>query len=451
MSREIYHNGLFYRFVKLLANFGLRAYFGRIVVKGRENLPSDTPYILAPNHQNAFVDALMILQINKFRPTVFVARADIFGSALARRVLGFLKIMPVYRARDGKESLAQNERIFEKSVEVVLHNTPFCIMAEGTHNDRRQLLPLKKGIFRIAFVAQQKLGDKPLYIVPVGIDYESYDKPGHTAIINIGQPIAVKDYIESYQDNNALAINKIKEALQVAMTAQMHNIQSAEHYEEFYLLSKLYADALGEGCGGKATWRRFELRRQMTQKLDGWEQHNPQNASDIAKEISDTATLCRAHEIDSMRLFETKSVVETVVGTILLVGIPMAIALLNWRLLVMLLLLCPIPFLPTRLLFRNVEDRQFVGSLNFAVQFVLVVLYLLAMTIAVGLLQGWGYATAALVAGIAVWRTAYRLGTLAKRLLIGWKLLFFKQKTAKIMKEKFDEIFIQLLPTETGR
>lgn len=438
---EIYSNGVFYRLVKHTVNFGLRAYFGNIVINGRENLPSDGSYILAPNHQNAFVDALMILQINKLRPTVFLARADIFGSALADKVLHFLKIMPVYRARDGKNSLAQNDLIFKKSMEVVLHSTPFCMMAEGTHNDRRQLLPLKKGMFRIAFAAQQKLGNKPLYIVPVGIDYESYDTSGNSSIINIGQPIAMKDYIESYQDNNALAINKIKEDLRVAMTAQMHNIQSAEHYDEFYHLSKLYSDARGEGYGGKATWRKFELRRQMTQKLDGLEQHNPQNADDIAKEISDTATLCRAYGIDPMRLFETKSVVETVVGTILLVGIPVAIALLNWRLLVMLLLLCPIPFLPTRLLFRNVEDRQFVGSLNFAVQFVLVVLYLLAMTIAVGLLQGWGYAAAALVTGIAVWRTAYSLGSLVKRLFIGWKMLFFKQKTANNMKEKFDEIF----------
>ncbi|MBO7541281.1 MAG: 1-acyl-sn-glycerol-3-phosphate acyltransferase [Bacteroidales bacterium] len=441
MSREIYHNGLFYRLVKLLVNFGLRAYFGRIVVKGRENLPSDGSYILAPNHQNAFLDALMILQINKLRPTVFLARADIFGNTLADKVLHFLKIMPVYRARDGRKSLEKNDITFEKSLQVLLHNVPFCIMAEGTHNDRRQLLPLKKGIFRIAFAAQQKLGNKPLYIVPVGIDYESYDTSGNSSIINIGQPIAMKDYIESYQDNNALAINKIKEDLRVAMTAQMHQIDSTEHYDEFYLFSKLYADARGEGYGGEATWRKFELRRKMSQKLDGLEQLNPQNGSDMAKEISDTSTLCSAYGVNSMRLFETKSVVETVVGTILLAGIPVAFALLNWRLLVMLLLLCPIPFLPTRLLFRNQSDQQFVGSLNFAVQFVLVLLYLLAMTITVGLLQGWGYAAAALVAGIAVWRTASLLGSLVKRLFIGWKILFFKQKTANNMKEKLDGIF----------
>lgn len=438
---EIYSNGVFYRLVKHTVNFGLRAYFGNIVIKGRENLPSDGSYILAPNHQNAFLDALMILQINKLRPTVFVARADIFGNALADKVLHFVKIMPVYRARDGRKSLEKNDITFEKSLQVLLHNVPFCIMAEGTHNDRRQLLPLKKGMFRIAFAAQQKLGDKPLYIVPVGLDYESYDTSGNSSIINIGQPIAMKDYIESYQDNNALAINKIKEDLRVAMTAQMHQIDSTEHYDEFYLLSKLYADARGKEFGRETTWLKFELRRKMSQKLDRLEQYNPQNTSDLAKEISDTSTLCSAYGVDSNRLFETKNKVAVVVGTILLAGIPVAIALLNWRLLVMLLLLCPIPFLPTRLLFRNQSDPQFVGSLNFAVQFVLVLLYLLAMTITVGLLQGWGYAAAALVAGIAVWRTAYLLGSLVKRLFIGWKMLFFKQKTANNMKEKFDEIF----------
>lgn len=438
---EIYRNGVFYRLIKHTVNFGLRAYFGNIVIKGRENLPTDCSYILAPNHQNAFLDALMILQINKLRPTVFLARADIFSNTLANKVLHFLKIMPVYRARDGRQSLSNNDAIFQLSTDVILNQVALCLMAEGTHNDRRQLLPLKKGMFRIAFAAQQKLGDKPLYIVPVGLDYESYDTPGNPSVINIGKAIAVKAYTELHQDNNALAINKIKEDLRVAMTAQMHQIDSTEHYDEFYLLSKLYADARGEEFGRETTWRKFELRRKMSQKLDRLEQLNPQNGSDMAKEISDTATLCSAYGVDSTQLFETKNKVAVVVGTILLVGIPVAIALLNWRLLVMLLLLCPIPFLSTRLLFRNQSDPQFVGSLNFAVQFVLVLLYLLAMTITVGLLQGWGYAAAALVAGIAVWRTASLLGSLVKRLFIGWKILFFKQKTANNMKEKLDGIF----------
>ena len=60
MSAPIYHNGIGYRLAKHTVNFGLRAYFGHIITKGSENLPH-TPYILAPNHQNAFLDALLML------------------------------------------------------------------------------------------------------------------------------------------------------------------------------------------------------------------------------------------------------------------------------------------------------------------------------------------------------------------------------------------------------
>lgn len=438
MSREIYHNGLFYRFVKLLVNFGLRAYFGRIVVKGRENLPSDTPYILAPNHQNAFLDALMMLQLNKFRPTVFVARADIFGSALARKVLGFLKIMPVYRARDGKESLAQNERIFEKSVEVVLHNTPFCIMAEGTHNDRRQLLPLKKGLFRIAFAAQQRLGTTPLHIIPVGIDYESYDKPGHTAIINIGKPIAVDGYMEQYSRNNALAINAIKNDLCAAMKAQMHQIDSTSHCNDFYTISKLYADS--QHCDA---WERFETRRDITRKLDILEKSNPQQAEQLCDKMNDISEKCKKNGICFLQLFEPKSVTKTIIYTILFLGGVAAIVAINWKIFVMLLLLCPIPFLPTRLLFRKTDDSQFVGSLNYAVQFVLTLIYLVAMTVAVGVMENVWYALGALVAGVVVWRVGHRFGKMIKQLVHGWKLLVFKNKTTRELRN----IFVETLRT----
>ena len=437
---EIYRNGVFYRLVKHTVNFGLWAYFGNIVIKGRENLPTGNSYILAPNHQNAFLDALLMLQLDKWHPTVFLARADIFGNGLAAKVLRFLKIMPVYRARDGKKSLAQNDFIFKKSIDVLLHHIPFCMMAEGTHNDRRQLLPLKKGMFRIAFAAKEQMGDESLFIVPVGIDYQNYSTPGNAVVVNIGQPISIDGYMEGFRQNNALAINQLKEGLRVAITAQMHNIQSVEHYDEFYLLSKLYADSRCTECGRNGAWQRFKLRREMSQRLDLLEKENPQKVEEIVAKIVETEVFCHNNGVDMMRIFEKRNMAIVVIGTLLLVGIPVALAVIKWRLLAMLLLLCPIPFLPTRLLFRHQSDQQFVGSLNYAVQFVLSIVYLIVMTAFVCINEGWLFAILALLACVCAWRWGHVLAQWVTRLFNDWKLLIFKRKIVKKAKDKMSEL-----------
>ena len=441
---EIWRSGPLYRLVKHAVNFGLRAYFGRIAIKGRENLPTGKSYILAPNHQNAFLDALLMLQLDKWRPTVFLARADIFGNGLAAKVLRFLKIMPVYRARDGRQSLSNNDAIFQLSKDVVLHRVPLCLMAEGTHNDRRQLLPLKKGMFRIAFAAKEKMGDEPLFIVPVGIDYQNYSTPGNAVVVNIGQPISIDGYMEGFRQNNALAINQLKEDLRMAMTAQMHNIQSTEHYDEFYLLSKLYADARCTECGRKGAWQRFELRRQMSQRLDLLEQENPQRTVEIVAKVAETEVFCHDNGVNAMRIFEKRNVAWLIVGTLLLVGIPVALAVIKWRLLVMLLLLCPIPFLPTRLLFRRQSDTQFVGSLNYAVQFVFSIVYIVVMTVFVWINEGWMFALIALLAGVCVWRLGSFFGQFVKQTVSGWHEIIFKRKYKSKAKESFDRFFFEI-------
>ncbi len=438
MPAPIYHNGIGYRLAKHTVNFGLWAYFGHIITKGTENLPH-TPYILAPNHQNAFLDALLMLQLNKRRPTVFVARADIFGNTLANKILRFLKIMPVYRARDGRQLLQGNDAVFQIAEKVVLHNVPFCMMAEGTHNNHRQLLPLKKGMFRIAFAAQQKMNGKPLFVVPVGIDYESYDTPGHPVIINIGKPIAVESYMKQYLQNNALAINCLKDDLRTALTAQMHNIQSTYYYDEFYLLSVLYARWQCPKYGKTNDWRRFELRRQASQKLDLLEQHNPQKARQIAQQTVEIRNFCNANGVVISRLFGTRNKPSVLARVLLMVSVAVALALADWRLLTMLLLLCPIPFLPTRHLFAKQSDPQFVGSLNFALQFVFTIAYLVAMAAMVWIFEKWYFALAALLMGVAAWRMGHLAAAWVGGLFADCKATVFRSKaTAKAEKALLD-------------
>lgn len=144
------------------------------------------------------MDALVVLAIDE-KPKVFVARADIFKNPKIARYLYFLRIMPIMRSRDGMEEVRKNDETIHKAADVLKDGVPFCILPEGTHRTKHSLLPLGKGIFRIALEAQELLREEmPLFIVPLGLEYGSYFRFRSTALVRVGKPINVKDVIDSH-------------------------------------------------------------------------------------------------------------------------------------------------------------------------------------------------------------------------------------------------------------
>ena len=174
-----------YDFLLPWINRSWRRAYCRVEYHGLENIPKNAAVIFSPNHANTLMDAMAVLSLDN-RRKVFVARADIFRKPAAARLLSFLKIMPIHRIRDGVESLRENDQVFDLSVRALLEQVPFCILPEGTHRPRHGLLPLKKGIARIALEAGRQAGDSlPVCIVPVGLEYEDYFRYRSRLLVNI--------------------------------------------------------------------------------------------------------------------------------------------------------------------------------------------------------------------------------------------------------------------------
>ena len=139
-----------YAILKSLAGFWQNNIFYRkVIVLGLDNIHPDDHVIFAPNHQNALMDALAVLFTHKGQP-VFLARADIFKKKIIASILYFLKILPVYRLRDGFNSLKGNDEIFNKTIDVLKNKNGLVILPEGDHAGFRRLRQLKKGICRVA-------------------------------------------------------------------------------------------------------------------------------------------------------------------------------------------------------------------------------------------------------------------------------------------------------------
>lgn len=205
---------------------------------GKENIPTDGAVIFAPNHTNALCDAMCILGIDR-QHKVFVARADIFRNPSQAKFLHFLKIMPIHRMRDGLDEVRKNDETLNTAVDVLDDNVPFCILPEGTHRPKHSLLPLNKGIFHIALRANERFGDKkPVYIVPVGLEYGDYFHLWDSLTVNIGHPINVTQEIKRLQAQSSTEltqpqlINALRDELTQRMREQILWVPDDEHYEE---------------------------------------------------------------------------------------------------------------------------------------------------------------------------------------------------------------------------
>ena len=197
--RKIQDNDWRYDILHSIVSFTLKASYRTITYTGMERIPQDGAVIFAPNHSGALLDALVVVAMDS-KPKVFLARADIFKNPNMAKMFNFFKMMPIMRMRDGIEEVKKNNRTIEVSADVLKDRVPLCIFPEGTHQTKYSMLPLSKGIFRIALQAKELLGDTPLYIVPMGIRYGNFFRFRSSVRVQVGNPINVGEIIAENED-----------------------------------------------------------------------------------------------------------------------------------------------------------------------------------------------------------------------------------------------------------
>ena len=229
---KIYKNNLIYNLLHKYMRLVYKFAFSKISIVGTENIPNDGAVIFAPNHTNAFMDAFTVLKVAR-RPVVFVARADVFRNPIAAKIFRFFKIMPIMRMRDGRENLKKNDRIMQAAVEVLRAGVPFGIFCEGTHRMKHSILPLVKGIFRIALQTDEALqGEMPVYIVPIGIEYGNYTRYRSTISVQVGKAFNVSDFNTQHQDKSQPELmNLMRDELTERISSLYHCVPDDADYD----------------------------------------------------------------------------------------------------------------------------------------------------------------------------------------------------------------------------
>jgi len=368
-----------YWLLQQYARLCFRIYYKKIWVVNLHNIPKNQPVIIAPNHQNALMDAMLFVSVTKSQ-IVFLARADIFKGKLLIRLLTYLNIMPIYRLRDGIENVKRNDEVFAKTARVLRNKfNPLCIFPEGNHGDRRRLRNLVKGIFRIALGAQEEYGEKlGVKIVPVGIDYGHYQNFRTTLLVNVGQPIEISEYSRLCRENPVQALNQLKERFAAEVSKLMINIRSEEYYETYMGLRIIYNAEMRKrmSISGNSPEARFRADKAMIGMLDRELESSPEFINRLDNLVSDYShRVKKAHLRDWVLSRDRYSVPVLCMDTLI------RIILLPVFILGYISNYVPYRFTETRT--RNIKDPQFHSSIKYVTGMVVFPTWYLVMAIGI--------------------------------------------------------------------
>lgn len=368
-AKKIQDNDHLYNFLRYYVDFVLHLSYRNVRYVGREKVPQDGAVIYAVNHTNALMDALVLLAMDR-RPKVFVARADIFRNRKLAKILTWLKIMPIMRIRDGYDEVKKNNETFEKAVDVLRDKIPFCIFPEGAHQAKYSSLPLSKGIFRIAFQAQEMMPDMPLYIVPVGLRYGNFFRFRSTVRVQIGDPINVGEFIASRSDQTtAEQMVDMKDVLTERMKNTIFYIPNDENYDATYEICAAVVKGQVRRMGAVSARRphpldlHFEANNITVRQIAELQQRDPDRAAHLI-ELGNAASVMRKSQRISLASVSVKyPVLSRVLKTLFaLVALPYCIPVS--------VLTLPINLLCS-FIFTKLRDYAFRNSVRYLVNLLL--------------------------------------------------------------------------------
>jgi len=187
--------GTGYRLVRALTRWLLKLFYAHIEVVGSEHVPAAGSLIIAANHHNSIVDAMILLAVMP-RPLRVLANAPLFRHPLIGPFLRLIGALPVHRRKEAGNDAdpSRNTDLFAATTAALRGGGAIAIFPEGVTQPEPALQTLRTGTARMLLDAENAAPGLHVTLLPVGL---VFDRPGTfrsgRALVLIGAPIATSD------------------------------------------------------------------------------------------------------------------------------------------------------------------------------------------------------------------------------------------------------------------
>ncbi len=186
---------MLYGFFRWIAGIALHWFYSDIRVIGQNRVPAGGPIIVAANHPNALVDALVAGWILPRRLSI-TAKATLVENPVLAVLFRMLGIVPLRRVSDemkkeqaGTLDPSRNEGAFDRVMRVLHQSGVVLIFPEGKSHNEPKIAPLRTGLARIALQARDREGVVGIRILPLGLKFQDKGQPNSVVIAEIDEPI----------------------------------------------------------------------------------------------------------------------------------------------------------------------------------------------------------------------------------------------------------------------
>lgn len=164
------------------------------------------------------------------KATRIFVRGDVFGKSWANFLLRSLKLIPIYRARDGesRQNAISNNRSFDQLYEEFKKNRLVLIFPEADAKIEKRLRPLKKGMARMIIDMQSRDdGSMKVAVVPFGLNYTHFKRHRNELMLSFAKPVYLDDYIEE-GGSERTAFNKMTLDVAERIKAEMVDVNEGD-------------------------------------------------------------------------------------------------------------------------------------------------------------------------------------------------------------------------------
>jgi len=254
-----------------------KLFFGRVVVKNQNKVPTSGPIIFVANHRNMILDPGMI-RYSCNRNLYYLAKHTLFSNKIQNWILRKAGGIPVYRREDDPKLISKNKDTFELAYNLFEDGKCLILFPEGVSLASRTLLKIKTGAARIALNAELK--NKfilNLKIIPIGLNYSDASRFKSEVYIQYGDAICLSEYKGIKENDFYLTVDKITRDIENSLLNLTTNLSFIDFEDTIAYLEIIYKNELflKNSLGKKRAYDDFAISKEIIDVVESYLKENP--------------------------------------------------------------------------------------------------------------------------------------------------------------------------------